>query len=97
MLSGFVAALSPAAAAQFRVGMTSEPTYCTGEPIRESDVVRHGKWDGVVESVITSDSPGWAGYWQGKGEGVMLAGPAFGRLYTKFRDEDLVFVRRKQA
>lgn len=76
--------------------MKSEPTYRSGDPIREGDVVRHGEWDGVVESVITSDSPGWADYWRDKGEGVMLAGPAFGRLYTRFLDEDLVFVRRKQ-
>ncbi|MBA4146585.1 MAG: hypothetical protein H0X66_00610 [Verrucomicrobia bacterium] len=77
--------------------MNSEPTYCTGEPIREGDTVRIGEWDGVVESIITSQSPGWVDYWQGKGEGVMLAGPAFGKLYAEFHDKDLMLVRRKQA
>ena len=77
--------------------MKSEPTYCTGAPILEGDAVRIGEWDGVVEYIITRQSHGWPDYWQDKGEGVMLTGPAFGRLYTKFHDEDLVFVRRKHA
>jgi hypothetical protein len=77
--------------------MKSEPTYCSGEPIHEGDMVRIGAWDGIVESIITSQSAGWADYWSEQGEGVMLTGPAFGRLYTKFHDEDLVLVRRKQA
>jgi len=73
------------------------PTYLNGEPVREGDSVRIGEWEGVVESIITSDSVGWAHYWQDLGEGVMLAGPAFGRLFTKFHDEDLVLVGRKKA
>ena len=66
--------------------MKREPTYCTGETIREGDAVRIGEWDGVVESVITRDSPDWVDY---IGEGVMLTGPVFGRIHTKFDDEDL--------
>jgi hypothetical protein len=76
--------------------MKREPTYRTGDPIREGDIVRIGQWDGVVESIITKESAGWADYWQEHGEGVMLTGPAFGRLYTSFNDEDLVLVQRKQ-
>jgi hypothetical protein len=77
--------------------MKREPTYRTGEQIHEGDVVRIGAWDGMVESIITSESSGWADYWSEHGEGVMLTGPSFGRLYTKFHNEDLVLVRRKQA
>ena len=74
--------------------MMRKATYFTGEPIREGDSVRIGEWEGVVESVITKDSPEWVDY---IGEGVMLTGPAFGRLHTRFGDEDLVLVQRKQA
>lgn len=73
--------------------MKREPTYFTGEPIRKGDLVRLGAWDGVLESVLTRDSPEWVDY---IGEGVMLTGPAFGRLHTRFNDEDLVLVRRKE-
>ena len=76
--------------------MKREPIYCTGDPIREGDVVRVGEWDGVVESIVTEDSAGWEDYWQERGEGVMLTGPEFGRLYARFDDEDLVLVQRKQ-
>ena len=76
----------------------TEPTYGTGEPIREGDSVRVGRQDGVVECIITKESDGWADYWRdATGEGVMLVGPAFGRMFTKFHDEDLVFVARKQG
>jgi hypothetical protein len=75
--------------------MMHEPRYCSGDPIREGDAVRIGAWDGVVETVITQESPGWEDYWHGRGEGVMLTGPAFGRLYTRFDDEDLVLIQRK--
>jgi hypothetical protein len=77
--------------------MKTEPTYLSGEPIREGDSVRIGQWEGVVESIITRESGGWAEYWQDKGEGVMLTGSAFGRLYTKFHDEDLVLVGRRKG
>jgi hypothetical protein len=77
--------------------MTREPTYRTGDPIHEGDVVRIGDWDGVVESIITSRSPGWTEYWQDKGEGVMLAGPEFGKLYTTFHDTELELIRRQQS
>jgi len=73
--------------------MKREPTYRGGGPIHEGDIVRIGEWDGVVESINTEGSPG---YMEDVGEGVMLAGPAFGKLHTKFEDEDLVFVRRKE-
>jgi hypothetical protein len=87
--------LSGPASLSFCVGMTvkREPKYVTGEPIREGDVVRIGEWDGVVESVITRESPDWVDY---IGEGVMLTGPAFGRLHAKFGDEDLILVRHKE-
>ena len=75
------------------VGMKREPTYRNGEPIREGDMVRIGQWDGVVDSINKKGSPGYMDY---VGEGVMLTGPTFGRLQTKFDDEDLVLVRRKQ-
>jgi hypothetical protein len=77
--------------------MKREPTYRSGEPILEGDMVRIGAWDGSVESIIKSQSAGWADYWAEHGEGVMLTGAAFGRLYTKFNDEDLSFVRRKET
>ena len=72
--------------------MNPEPRYCSGEPVRQGDVVRIGEWAGVVESVMTKDSPDFMDY---AGEGVMLTGPAFGRLFTRFDDEDLVLVRRR--
>jgi hypothetical protein len=75
--------------------MKRSPTYRNGELIREGDSVRIGQWDGVVESIITSDNAAWADYWRDKGEGVMLTGSAFGKLYTQFHDEDLVLVARK--
>ena len=73
--------------------MKREPTYRSGDAVREGDIVRIGQWDGVVESADTEGSLGYMDY---VGEGVMLTGPAFGRLHTKFDDEDLVLVRRKQ-
>ena len=78
------------------VGMKREPTYRTGDPIHEGDMVRFGEWEGVVETIITKESAGWEDYWQGQGEGVMLTGPTFGRLYTRFEDEDLILLQRKQ-
>ena len=44
--------------------MKREPTYRTGDPIREGDAVRIGAWDGVVETIITKESPGWEDYWR---------------------------------
>jgi hypothetical protein len=75
------------------VDMKREPTYRSGDPVLEGDIVRIGQWDGVVESVDTEGSPGYVDY---VGAGVMLTGPAFGRLHTKFDDADLALVRRKQ-
>ena len=77
--------------------MKADPTYRTGEPIREGDAALIGEQEGVVESIITTDSEGWADYWHTFGEGVMLNGPAIGRQYTRYHDEELVFVGRKQA
>ena len=77
--------------------MKADPAYSTGEAIREGDSVRIGQLEGVIEFIMTSGSPGWADYWQAHGEGVMLAGPAFGKLYTKFHDEDLAFVGRSNG
>ena len=77
--------------------MKVDPTYLSGELIGEGDSVRIGEWEAVVESIITRDDAGWADYWHAQGEGVMLTGPAFGRLYTNFHDEDLVLVERKKT
>ncbi len=75
----------------------TEPTYPSGEPIRKGDVVRLAAWDAVVESIITEGCDGWTDYWRdATGEGVMLVGPAFGRLFTRFQDEDLAFIRRQE-
>lgn len=76
--------------------MNPLPAYCSGEPVREGDRVQIGAWDATVECIITNQSAGWADYWSELGEGVMLARPAFGRLCTKFHDEDLVLVGRNQ-
>ncbi len=68
----------------------------SGEPIRIGNVVRLAASDAVVEDIITEGCDSWADYWRdATGEGVMLAGPAFGRMFTKFHDEDLVFVKRQ--
>ena len=76
--------------------MTTEPTYLSGEPIREGDVVRIGDWDATVEHLVVEGCPRWDEYWKDvTGEGVMLTGPRFGRLLNRFHDEDLVFVRRR--
>lgn len=73
------------------------PLYLTGEPICGGDLVKIGDLEGVVESIITPSSADWADYWRNAtGEGVMLAGPAFGSMFANFHDEDLRFVRRKQ-
>ena len=76
--------------------MKAQPTYLTGQQILEGDSVRIGTQEGVVEHIITEECEGWAEYWEKLGEGVMVIGPAFGRLFTKFDDEDLVFFRRRE-
>lgn len=76
--------------------MMDEPTYRTVDPVRQGDLVRIGEWDGVVEFLVTKGAAAWADYWVEHGEGVMLTGPAFGRLCTRFDDEDLVFIQRKR-
>ena len=76
----------------------AEPTYLTGEPIHTGDVVKIARWDGVVEDIITEGCDGWADYWRdATGEGIMLVGPAFGRLFTDFHDEDLRFIQRQKS
>lgn len=77
--------------------MSTEPTYLTGEPIREGDSVRVYEWNGTVEEIILAGCPNWEEYWKdATGEGVMLVGPEFGRLFTDFHDEELLFLGRKQ-
>jgi hypothetical protein len=65
--------------------------YLSGEEILKGDVVKIGAWDGVVIAVVSEDSPEWIDY---IGEGITLEGPAFGRLHTRFANEDLCLVRR---
>lgn len=74
--------------------MQTELMYRTGQQIRVGDLVRIGEQDGVVEAIITEKSEQWSGYWQRLGAGVMLTGPAFGRLYARPDDPELLFVRR---
>ena len=90
----------PSGAPRMAVGttMTTEPAYLTGEPVREGDLVRIGPWEGTVEEIVVEDCPYWEEYWRdATGEGVMLVGPEFGRLFNRFHDEELIFVGRKQA
>ena len=73
--------------------MSTEPTYLTGEPIREGDSVRIGEWNGTVKEIVVAGCLNWEEYWKdATGEGVMLVGPHFGRLFTDFHDEDLLFL-----
>ncbi len=73
----------------------TEPKYSTGEPIRKGDIVMLGATHAVVDELILEDCDGWDSYWRdATGEGVMLAGPDFGSLFTGFDDEDLFFVSR---
>ena len=66
------------------------PRYVTGEQIKIGDTVRIGAENGMV--VITKDSPTANDI----PEGVMLIGAGFDRMHTKFGNEDLVFIGRKQ-
>jgi hypothetical protein len=77
--------------------MNRERTYRTGEQIHEGDVVRNGAWEGMLESVVTSEISDWPDCWSEHGERPMLIEPSFGGLYTKFYDEHLVSVHRKHA
>ena len=77
--------------------MKREPTYLSGEPIQLGDSVRIGDWGGTVEEIIVEACPQWDEYWKAEtGEGVMLVGPKFGRLFNRFQDEELVLVHRNQ-
>jgi hypothetical protein len=70
-------------------------TYATGEPVLPGDVVHLGTWEGMVEELVREGGEGWAEYWRdATGEGVLLVGPAFGRLFTQVDDPDLHLVRR---
>ena len=53
-------------------------------------------WSGKVDFIVTTESPQWEEYWKDLGEGIMLEGPDFGRIFTKFNDLDVEFVGRKQ-
>ena len=76
--------------------MKTEPTYYTGENMCKSDFVRLSGAEGVVELIVTEEINGWSDYWHTLGPGAMLKADAYGRVYVKFRDEDLVFLERKQ-
>jgi hypothetical protein len=72
----------------------SEPKYSSGEPVRVGDMVQYRESDYVVESVMTRKNPEWSDFWEKQGEGAMLVGPALGRVYTEFNDEELIFIQR---
>jgi hypothetical protein len=74
--------------------MSTTPTYLTGEPVMVGDTVRVGHELGVVEIVNVKGSPD---FYDWMDEGVMLVGPSFGRMATRFDDEDLFFVSRKKV
>jgi hypothetical protein len=71
-----------------------EPTYRNAEPVRVGDIVQYCESEYVVETVMTKTNPEWSDYWQQQGEGVMLVGPAIGRVYANFDDDELIFVQR---
>jgi hypothetical protein len=70
----------------------SAATYFSGETIKIGDAVRIGAEDGIVEMVITKDSPE-VNYFP---EGVMVTGAAFGRKHAKFGEKDLLFICRNK-
>lgn len=71
--------------------------YLTGEEIKIGDFIIIGDWEGTVEQIITEGCTNWEDFWKKEtGEGVMLIGPKFGRMFSAFQDEDLVFVKRKE-
>ena len=74
---------------------TRTPKYRTGEIILPGDRVQLGDWDGVVEFIMTKDSPEGEGYWSTLGEGVMLQGREFVSCYAKFMNDELEFSGRK--
>ena len=74
------------------------PRYRSGEAIEVGDRIKVGDWEGVVEDIVVPGCSLWEEHWKdATGAGVMLAGPAFGRLFAAFDDEELVFVQRKQG
>jgi len=77
--------------------MNKKATYLTGEEIKEGDSVFIGDWEGTVEQIVTEGCQNWEDFWKNEtGEGVMLIGPKFGRMFNDFQDEDLIFVKRKE-
>lgn len=77
--------------------MITEPKYVTGERILIGDVVTIGNWEGTVEEIVLEGCPLWDEYWKDvTGEGVMLVGPKFGRLFNRFDDEELILVHRRE-
>jgi len=77
--------------------MNKTRTYLTGEEIKEGDAVFIADWEGTVEQIITEGCPNWEDFWKNEtGEGVMIIGPKFGRMFSKFQDDDLIFVKRKE-
>jgi hypothetical protein len=72
-----------------------KPTYHTGEEVEIGDHVKIGAMVGTVEEIVLPGCALWQEYWKDEtGEGVMLVGPEFGRMFMDFGDEDLTFVGR---
>jgi len=65
--------------------------YQTGETVRLGDIVRLGHWPGVVVALVTEGHPDWD---EATGEGVLLEGPDFGRLFTPDLGRDVRWIRR---
>ena len=73
------------------------PTYLTGEEIKKGDHVCIGEYEGIVEEIVMEGCPDWEVFWKNEtGEGIMLIGPKFGRMFNDFHDEDLNFIKRKE-
>jgi hypothetical protein len=70
------------------------PRYSTGQSIHSGDLIKFSGEDGIVDFVITDQSPGWDSYWKELGQGIMLKVPSFGTVYVSFDDENLEFLSR---
>jgi len=76
--------------------MTKIARYNDGQEINAGDFVKiDDQWDGVVEEIILESSEAWDDYWKDHGEGVMLTGEAFGRLFVGLIENELVLKRRR--
>ncbi len=72
------------------------PKYLTGQTVLSGDLIKYSGEDGVVDFVITNQSPDWDSYWNELGQGIMLKVPSFGSVYVPFEDEELEFVSRNE-